>query len=358
MAPAALAALFAAASCGRSAPSGHAMSLRIAPDTAAADLSFDEAIERLAGRFASHGGRVAVLDFPDLARRQTQLGQLISQSLTTSLVTTPHDSRLRVLERLQVDQVMKELNFASANLTEDDLEHIGRALNADALVFGTAASAGGGMAIVNARMVEVAGRTIIDAGRVTARIPSGISMAALPEPAIAMTSMPSSGAGVDQMGDVRPASRRQGSSISDPGTTWVFELQQCGSAGGTRVTCDLTVTNSGPVPAPLALFFDHGQFGAGSTRVVDDREIAYAPSLMRFSPNGAGFAYGSYPAPAVAIRNDVRRYPSMTPVHFSLEIEGVAVTVSTLRSVEIVGGPDMLSLHDVMATFRDVPIRR
>jgi hypothetical protein len=333
-------------------------------------FSFDDAIERLATRFASHGGRVAVLDFPDLARRQTQLGQLVSQSLTTSLVMAAHDGRVRVLERLQVDQVMKELNFASANLTEDDLEHIARALNADALVFGTAASAGTGMAIINARMVEVAGRTIVEAGRVTAHIPTGISVAALPEPATITTRAPRALGGMDQMGEPRDSRdvfglgdasvgpRRQGTWVTTPTTTWIFELQQCTSSSDTHVTCDLTVTNSGPSPAPLALFFDRGQFSQGYTRVVDDRDIAYGPSSIRFSPSGAVYAYGSYPAPPVAIRDDVRRYPSMMPVRISVEIDGIAAKVSTLKVVEIVGGADQLSFHDVIATFRDIQVQK
>ncbi len=336
--------------------------LPVTVDSSARVPSFDEAIERLAGRFAQHPGRVAVLDFPDLTRRQTPLGRLVSQSLTTSLVAARTDGRMRVLERLQVEQVLKELSFATANVSEDAVEHIGRALNADALIFGTAVPAGGSV-IINARMVEVAGRAIIEAGRVTARVPSGIGVDGFTEP-LYLTSGgiggEDEGAGssaLDGAASPRSATRRQGAFASSGSTTWIFELQQCATRGGTQVTCDVAVTNDGP-PSPLALFFDHGQMFDGYTRIIDDRDISYSPSRVSFSPSGPAYAHASGPAASVATSNDIRQYPSRTPVRLSIEVDGIAATVSRLRIVELVGGTSLDGFHDVIATFRDVPIRR
>jgi TolB-like protein len=365
------AALAAFVACG-SPPAPPPAPQRVAPESTA--LSFDEAVDRLASRFALHGGRVAILDFTDLARRQTQLGQLISQSLTTSLVTSKHDPRLRVLERLQVDQVLRELNFASANATEDDVEHIGRALNADALIFGTAVPAGRGIVIVNARMVEVAGRTIIDAARVTARIPPGVSLAALPQPAAATSTPVQPPTAADQSDDAgAPVAQAVAASIPKPSpasrltslvtidsATWIFVLEQCGGssrAADTRVTCDVTVTNWG-APAVLALFFDRALSSEGYTRAFDEKGAAYAPSRVRFSPSGEAYSYASYPAPALSTRDDVRQYPTHAPVHLTLEMDGVPSSATILRTVELVGGSMPLGYHDVVVTFHDVPIRR
>lgn len=334
-------------------------------DSSTKTPSFDEAIERLAGRFSQHAGRVAVLDFPDLSRRQTPLGRLVSQSLTTSLVTARGDGRLRVLERLQVEQVLKELSFAAANVTEDAVEHIGKALNADALIFGTAVPSGGSSVIINARMVEVAGRSIIEAGRVTARIPAGIGVDGLSEPlyltkgALGGSDSEGDDSGAARGGSSSPrlAPRRQGAFVSAGSTTWIFELQQCTTRGEARIACDVTVTNDGPV-SPLALFFEPAQRSDGYTRVVDDQGVAHGPTRLAFSPSGPAYAQDSIPAPSAVTSNDIRRYPSQTPVRLSVEVDGVAANVSRLRVVELVGGTSLAGFHDVVATFRDVPIQR
>jgi hypothetical protein len=141
------------------------------------------------------------------------------------------------------------------------------------------------------------------------------------------------------------------------GATWIFELQQCVRAADARVACDLTVTNWG-AESVLGIFFDRAQTSTGYTRVIDDRDVVYAPSRIRFSPSGAAYAYGSYPSSAVAMRDDVRQYPTHVPVHLTLEMDALPVAVPMLKTVELVGGVMPLALHDVVVTFHDVPVQR
>ena len=205
--------------------------------SAAPRETLDEAIDRFATTFVAHDGSVAVLEFPDLEQRLTSVGKLVSQSLTTALVVAAPGHRVRVLERLQVDQMLKELNFQSATITDADVERVGRALGADALIFGTTAFLGGNL-VLNVRMVEVRTRSIVAAARATVEMPS----------------VPGSTPMLDQ-----PATLSQPSAPAPPRTVvpsvphgqlqrrydWEYSIDEC-TADRALLDCTLTIRNLGP----------------------------------------------------------------------------------------------------------------
>lgn len=134
-------------------------------------VPFDSAIQHVAQAFSGFEGRVAVLDFPNLDQQPTWIGKLTSQSLTSSLVSASQSGSAHVLERLQVDQVLNELRFEAATMRDADVQRLGDALGADALIFGTAAPLGTDV-VLNARMVDVHTRAIIAADKETFTMPT------------------------------------------------------------------------------------------------------------------------------------------------------------------------------------------
>jgi TolB-like protein len=132
--------------------------------------AFDDVMRRVAVELNPRPGRIAILDFPDLNQQQTDAGRLISQALTTAIVSR-HTPGLVVLERLQIDEILKELSFRKAVETDSEYVRIGRALGADAVVFGTAQTSGADV-ILFARMVDVGSRSIIAASQAALRVPS------------------------------------------------------------------------------------------------------------------------------------------------------------------------------------------
>lgn len=148
-----------------------------APAGAAAKASGEDALstqitqmaQDLAGRV---GGRtVAVLDFPDLNGRVTELGSLVSEQLTTDLVRAMNGNSAgggKVLERKQVIRVLEELNLRKADLTSSEVQLAAQQLGADVVVVGSASVVGKKIE-VNSRAVDVSGGSVLTAGRFSQR---------------------------------------------------------------------------------------------------------------------------------------------------------------------------------------------
>jgi TolB-like protein len=134
----------------------------------AAVEGFDVGIARVARNLAqaSSARVVAVLDFPDYGGRTTQLSVAVAENLITELAKSSRGT-LRIVERRQVSQVLKELAFARTDLTVDEAATLGERLGADGVVLGTAAVVDGRV-LLNARVVGVANRTILSAERMAA----------------------------------------------------------------------------------------------------------------------------------------------------------------------------------------------
>jgi len=173
----------------------------IAPDPApVATLTFELEITRLGQTFATStvGRTIAVLEFPDLQNRTTDLSRLVSEELTTVLVRSL-GSRGRVVERRHVLQVLAEENLAKAELTREQVSYVGRRLGASAIVLGSTAIVGQRL-VVNARMVDVAGFDVLAADR--------LSVQALPE-LVGLT-------GRTQFPAISSGGTRQGRMTDDP----------------------------------------------------------------------------------------------------------------------------------------------
>jgi TolB-like protein len=159
----------AAAACG-TAEQGEAAAPQKAEERvarsagAAATDSFDVGLARVGEQLAAAGkGRtVAVLGFPDFQNRSTDLGRVVTERLTTALVQRLQGGG-RVVERGQVEQLLRELELAPDALTTESAADVGRQLGADVVVLGTAGVLDG-KAIVSARAVNVADGSVAAAG--------------------------------------------------------------------------------------------------------------------------------------------------------------------------------------------------
>jgi TolB-like protein len=161
-----------------------------APAPPAPQDSFDMGVARVGARLATAGeGRtIAVLSFPDIQDRPTDLGHVVAERLTTALVRSL-GPKGRVVERRQVVQVLKELDLAQREITTAGAAEVGRRLGADVVVLGTVGVLDG-KAFVSARAVNVedgsvaaADEFITRATPTVIRVSSTTSAAGAPAPA-------------------------------------------------------------------------------------------------------------------------------------------------------------------------------
>jgi curli biogenesis system outer membrane secretion channel CsgG len=160
--------LLGIAACGgdddaAAAPSAGTPAFMAASTRPGAD-SFDVGVARVGTQLAvaGRGRTVAVLSFPDLQNRSTDLGRVVAERLTTVIVQSLGGGG-RVVERGQVDQLLRELELTQDALTTESAADLGRQLGADVVVLGTVGILDG-KAIVSARAVNVADGSVAAAG--------------------------------------------------------------------------------------------------------------------------------------------------------------------------------------------------
>jgi TolB-like protein len=218
-------------------------------------------VERLAGVIAKAVGRrtVAVLDIPNLRSQSTELGSYISEQLTTDIVRQlPVGGR--VVERSQIQQVLKELKLASAVISPEEQDKLGKALGADAIVLGTY-SLVGSRVTVNARLVAVGGREMLAADRLAADVSR--DLVSLDERVIV--------AGAGRPEPSRPASGGAPAAAASPAAGPATEPARAVEESGIRVTLDgcrrtgtvlecvmrhATTTTDGSLWGPVMSVFD------------------------------------------------------------------------------------------------------
>ncbi len=95
--------------------------------------------------------KVAVLAFPYHDGRQSQGSTIISERLTTKIVSL---KKLDVIERTLLEKVLKELNLqTSGAINEDSAKKIGQILGVEAIVSGTLIDLGNEQVEINARLI-------------------------------------------------------------------------------------------------------------------------------------------------------------------------------------------------------------
>jgi TolB-like protein len=236
--------------------------------------SFDRAISRIAENLSpSLSGRVvAVLEFPNLENRTTTLGRLVSEQLTTDLVKRL-GTQARVVERRQVVQVQRELEFLQTELSPAQIDSLGRALGADAIVIGSA-SVVGEQVIVNVRAVGVPGWQVLGADRMNVRANREVLRLAadVQQPAPAnRRSDPARSDAPDRPSASAPApapppppAPKRPATVVTTGSLRV-ELSRC-SISGVTLTCEMIFTDE--EDGRLGLFIvNHGT--GNSTRLID-----------------------------------------------------------------------------------------
>lgn len=134
------------------------------------NYTFDASIRSGASTFAEAAGArtIAILDFPTLDNRITQLGIFVSEQLTTDIAQAMAEASTggRVVERRQVLQILEEERLTAYGLTDSQLSTVAAKLGATAVVIGTATVIGEDV-VVNARLVDVDGASVIAASRIS-----------------------------------------------------------------------------------------------------------------------------------------------------------------------------------------------
>jgi TolB-like protein len=105
---------------------------------------------------------IAVIEFKTLNQeaQQISLGNLVSETFTSSLVNS---SAFRIIERNQLDKVIKEMEMNQTGFIETtDAVEIGKMLHADAIITGSVALLAGQIQL-NARIIDIESAYVISA---------------------------------------------------------------------------------------------------------------------------------------------------------------------------------------------------
>ena len=129
------------------------------------DRQIDLLAEQIMGSLADRKvGTIAVSEFPTLEGRQTDLGRLLAEELTTRLFRT---GKVQVIERRLLAKVIAEQKLGDSGvLDETTAARLGRLVGADALVTGTIADLTTRIR-VNARIIAAETGTVSAAATVT-----------------------------------------------------------------------------------------------------------------------------------------------------------------------------------------------
>ncbi len=137
-------------------PGNGAYALASPVKQSSVDQQIDAPLDKLAREVIPNGlqrkRKIAVIEFPDMNGRVTNLGKFVAEELTTRLFAT---GRVEVIERHLINTVLKEQKLGMLGvLDEKSTKKVGAILGVDLLVTGTIADLGTTMKI-NARTIAV-----------------------------------------------------------------------------------------------------------------------------------------------------------------------------------------------------------
>jgi len=213
--------------------------------------------------YLPQGGRVVVVPFT-----YNQTPTQFSNTLQDKLVTTMVQKGFRVVERNQLEQVLREQKLTYSGLFDlKSAKSVGKLLGAGEMVLGTIQDQGNTVAI-NARLVELETADILKATEVTLPktpvITKELEQALTPSPEI----------GGPPVGVTPPIQ-----TVNEGGIT--FTLQTCSKSGG-KVTCKFRVTSNEK----------DQDFGLVGGRIFDENGEEYKSG----SNNKLANKIGRYPA--------------------------------------------------------------
>jgi TolB-like protein len=135
-------------------------------DTSPLSAKINELAEKIASNFPaaqadSARHRIAVMEFDNIGNlaKRKEVGRIVSEMLCSDLAH--HTDKFEIVERSQLEKVLKELALAQTGLLDSkSAQEAGKMAGANAIVSGSVSEAGK-FFIVNARMIDVALGTVI-----------------------------------------------------------------------------------------------------------------------------------------------------------------------------------------------------
>jgi len=105
--------------------------------------------------------KIAVIEFSDLNDNVTDLGRFLAEELINELLKNKKDKGYEIVERRQLNKVLKQLKLSSSGLLDPkSMKEVGKILNVDSIVTGSLTDLGNDIK-VNARIISVESAMII-----------------------------------------------------------------------------------------------------------------------------------------------------------------------------------------------------
>jgi len=121
--------------------------------------------------------KIAVIEFSDLNDNVTDLGRFLAEELINELLKNKKDKGYEIVERRQLNKVLKQLKLSSSGLLDPkSMKEVGKILNVDSIVTGSLTDLGNDIK-VNARIISVESAMIISSA--STKIPKVGSVAKL-----------------------------------------------------------------------------------------------------------------------------------------------------------------------------------
>ena len=121
--------------------------------------------------------KIAIVEFSDLNDNVNDLGRFLAEKLINELIQNKGDKGYEIVERRQLNKVLKQLKLSSSGLLDPkSMKEVGKILNVDSIVTGSLTDLGNDID-VNARIISVESAKIIAVASTT--IPKVGSVATL-----------------------------------------------------------------------------------------------------------------------------------------------------------------------------------
>ena len=121
--------------------------------------------------------KIAIVEFSDLNDNVNDLGRFLAEKLINELIQNKGDKDYEIVERRQLNKVLKQLKLSSSGLLDPkSMKEVGKILNVDSIVTGSLTDLGNDID-VNARIISVESAKIIAVASTT--IPKVGSVATL-----------------------------------------------------------------------------------------------------------------------------------------------------------------------------------
>ncbi len=105
--------------------------------------------------------KIAVIEFSDLNDNVNDLGRFLAEELINELLKHKKDKGYEIVERRQLNKVLKQLKLSSSGLLDPkSMKEVGKILNVDSIVTGSLTDLGNDIK-VNARIISVESAKII-----------------------------------------------------------------------------------------------------------------------------------------------------------------------------------------------------